>query len=74
MYKISYRILITSFFCHFSFEKGNLGKVSKVYRVKTLLLGTWEILANIVERENETCSSCNIHKTNKFLNLAKMAE
>lgn len=52
----------------------NLGKVSQVYTVKTLLLRTWESLVNIAEIEKKTCSSWNIHKTNVFLKLAKLAE
>lgn len=57
-----------------------LGMVSKVYTAKILFPRTWESLANIVEIQNKQTnkpkrlSSCNIHKTNEFLKLAKMAE
>ena len=52
----------------------NLGRLSKAYTVKMLLLRTWESLVNIVKIEKKNCSSWNIHKTNEFLKLAKPAE
>lgn len=53
----------------------NLGRLSKVYTAKTLLLRTWESLVNIVNIEKKKdFSSWNIHKTDEFLKLAKPAE
>ena len=53
MYKIACILLIISFFffffCHFSFEMANLGRLSKVYTAKMLLLRTWGSLVNIVK-------------------------